>query len=54
MQARLKLSDGVGELLGILIGRAKEVKSVTLRGLAADAWQLLQFFDEASHGLGKA
>ena len=53
-KAGLHLANGVGQQFGIFVAGAQDVKREALRGLAAHAGQLLQFFNQSSHGLGKS
>ena len=53
-QTGLEAAHGIGQRLGISVGRAQNVESETLGALGADAGQLLQLFNEPGHGLGVA
>jgi len=53
-EAGLEFADRVGEGRGFFIRGSQEVKGESLRALGAYARELLQFVDEAGHGLGVA
>jgi hypothetical protein len=52
-QVGLHVAHRCGESLGVGVAGAQNMKRQTLRALAADPRQLLEFVDEPRHGLGK-
>ena len=52
-QIGLDVVDRTGESLRIFIARAQDVEGETLRALAANAGQLLQFVNQPGHGLSE-
>ena len=52
-QLGLDVSDGGGEGFGIVFARSQNMKGETLRALAADSRQLLEFVDQPGHRFGK-
>jgi hypothetical protein len=53
-QAGLQVAHSVGQRRSILAGGAQDVEGEALGALGAHAGQLLQLFNEPSHGLGIA
>src|SRR5271166_2200387 len=53
-QVRLDLANCARQQFSIFVAGTQDVKSQTLRALAAHAGQFLQLFNESSHGLGES
>jgi hypothetical protein len=53
-QLLFKFADGVSKCAGILGAGSQNMKGQPLGILGADARQLLEFFNEPRHGLGKS
>src|ERR1700732_568481 len=53
-QLGLDIPDGGGEGFGVVFARSQNMKGETLRALAADSRQLLEFVDELGHRFRKA
>jgi hypothetical protein len=53
-QTCLEPAHGFSEGRSIVVGGAQDMEGEALGTLCADAWELLQFFNEPGHGLGIA
>ena len=53
-QLLFKFADGVSKCAGVLSAGSQNMEGQPLGVLGADAGQLLEFFNEPRHGLGKS